>query len=260
MRVQKLTHDARVQLVRRRRIAARHRVMLAHVHEQVVATRAAVFAHDARVQPVGLRVAVLHAHVLVQVDQLRETHRAEVAREQLLLVAEVRLRNAAPQVRFGCHESWLWFFRGVLDGAVFVRQSVLLACPLILGFPQFRVVLRPHVASNVLFLRRAVVAQLARERSLARVRQEVSLQSTLTVRHEAALFTVQLQLWAALVELLVLSQVLARHRREATVGAAHRRRRVVETDLMLALHVHLQVRIDAGALVVAVRASDRLLL
>ena len=83
MRVQKLAHHTRVQFVRRRSIAARHRIVFPHVHEQVVAAGAAIFAHDARVQSVdGLRgVAVLHAHVLVEVDELGEAHRAEVARE-----------------------------------------------------------------------------------------------------------------------------------------------------------------------------------
>ena len=63
--VHELAHDTRVQLALSRWVTADVRVVLAHVHEQVVATGATIFAHDARVQAVALRVAVLHTYVLI---------------------------------------------------------------------------------------------------------------------------------------------------------------------------------------------------
>ena len=90
------------------------------------------------------------------------------------------------------------------------------------GIPvgRLRFVLRFHVASDVLFLSGAIVTQCTRERPLMCVRQQMALQSALTVGDEAALLAVELQLWPTLVELLVLFEVFAGDSREATVGAA----------------------------------------
>ena len=229
LRVHELAHDARVELALSGRVTADVRVVLAHVHEQVVATGAAVFAHDARVQAVALRVAVLHAYVLVQVDQLREAHRAEVAREQLLLVAEIRQGGAAFRLRLShCHGD---LPRVATTGTIHASVGIPVRC--------LHFVLRLHVASDVLFLSGPIVTQRTRERPLVCVCQQMALQSALTVSDEAALLAVELQLRPALVELLVLFEVFAGDGGEATVRAAQGRLGLVDADLMLPLEVDL---------------------
>ena len=74
----------------------------------------------------------------------------------------------------------------------------------------------------------------------------MTFQSALAVGDEVALFN----LAAIIMQLIVLFQLLARHRREVAVGAEQRRPGVIIGDLLLLLWVNHRVRIDVGTLVV----------
>ena len=74
----------------------------------------------------------------------------------------------------------------------------------------------------------------------------MTFQSALAVGNEVALLNIA----AIMMQLLVLFQLLARHRREVAVGAEQRRPGVIIGVLLLLLLVNLRIRVDLGTLVV----------